>query len=231
MLVRALPVFLLACGGAAPGVRPHDMSAAAHEHAAELELGRAAEDAARYDPDAGIVDPCDPRMASCFTAMRNPTEQYRDHAEQHRRRAAQHRDAAVTLRTAEATACAGVSLDDRERGPFARTDAILAVRPLLDPRGHDKPRLAGTVIVLRARAGVTVESVRRIVACHRAHVATLGYAVPALTDCPLVPRGSQVDVRAARDGIAIEIRLADPRTANEILARSERLSARLIATR
>ncbi len=90
-MIRHAPIVwlagaLLSCASA-QGTAPRDMSAAAHERAADREEASAAEHRARYDPDAWRARDCRGiRLGElrqvCWSEPRNPTAVHLEEAEQ-----------------------------------------------------------------------------------------------------------------------------------------------------
>lgn len=223
-----------ACSTTTPGARPHDMSAAEHERHAQAHQQSADTHAAKHDPEARVeAEHCSPGTgrtgadAICWTSVRNPTAEHLRMAEQHRKHAADHRAASAALRDAEARACSGIDLDDRDISPFEHREDIVGVEPLTERSGkapavraHD----AGATVTFRAVPGMTAEWLQRVVDCHLARNSALGHSVPNMPDCPLVPKGAQATVRSTGNGFAVAIRADDPDAAREILARAQRLA-------
>ncbi len=148
--------------------------------------------------------------------------------DEHREAAAAHRKASAALRSAEATACAGISIADRDMGPFEHPDEISGVEPFVQNVSGSKgqqPRQMGAIVTFRAVPGLTVEWLQRSVDCQIARSAALGYVVPEMPDCPLIPKGVEAHVRSSGTGFKVEIRSDDPTTAREILARADRFAA------
>ena len=235
-----LGLAVASCTSATPGARPHDMSTARHEQQEAAHVREAEQHAAQYDPDATSArERCrlPVRSAvlndvglgySCWTSLTNPTDTHRIQAEEHRRRAADHRAASAALREAEARACGGIALEERDMSPFEHTEDITRVEPLITPLG-DAPtaplpeRTVGAVVTFRAVPGMTAEWLKRLVDCHLARNASLGHVVPEMPNCPLVPNGAQARVKSTGDGFAVEISSRNPATAREILSRAQRL--------
>ena len=226
------------CATTTPGARPHDMSEAAHEEAAEAHSGTAAQHAAEYDPEARTTqERCRGGHATghagqtaggdvCWTSVTNPTKAHLRQAEEHRRMAADHRAASAPLREAEERACVGIGPDDRDSSPFEHVEDIVSVEPLKEriPGGRlPGERMTGAVVVLRAVPGLTGEWLQRLVDCHLARNASLGHVVPEMPDCPLVPKGAEARVTSTGSGFAVAIRSTEDATAKEILARAQRL--------
>lgn len=220
------------------GTKPHDMSAAQHEHMAQTEDSAADAHAAQYDPKAATeTNRCNTAHdvytgrgsgggVTCWTSVVNPTAEHQRMADEHRRIAAEHRAASAALRAAEQSACVGISEDDRDTSPFERLEDIASVDPLTERVGSSKmptERTVGATITFRAVPGMTAEWLQRLVDCHLARSASLGHVVPEMPDCPLVPDGVQATVRSTGAGFAVVIRSDDAATAEEILARARRL--------
>jgi len=229
-----------ACGATTSGGKPHEMSAAVHEREAEQHAQSSEEHQTQIRPQQTIErQRCAPGRALpnaggsvaedvCWSSVRTPTASHLSEAAQHRRQAADHRAASESLRAAEAEACAGVTPDDRDTSPFQHTEDVIDVRPLkrneFEARTKLPPEmLLGAVVTFRAVPGLTAEWLQRVVNCHLARNAALGHVVPELPDCPLVPGGVDARVSPAGDGFAVAIRSDNPKTAREILARTERL--------
>jgi hypothetical protein len=201
------------------------MSAADHAAVAEAHADAAASHEAAYDPSATTTERrCSPTRGgqTCWTAVVNPTAEHLALAERERKMAADHRAASAALVAAQATACVGLSNDDRDLSPFTYTEGIASVAPLLDT-GPNKA-VEGAVVEFRALPGLTAELLQHIMDCHLAANAAVGHDMPEMPDCPLVPKGATARVRETGSGFAVEIRADDPAAAADILARAQRLS-------
>lgn len=228
--LAAALVAVAACGG---GQSSHDRSVTDHEREA-----RAHESEAR-----AIEQRCAERRRNELTApvgsepnvvrLDRPGEPCWKAADKrfvdaHRDAATKHRAASAVLRDAEARACAGISLADREISPLERAGDIARVEPYVQKTTTPRPtfeRELGAVVTFRAVPGLTAEWLQREVDCHLARNAALGHDVPEMPNCPLVPRSVTVRVRSVGDGFAVEIRSDDPDTAHEILTRAQRVAA------
>jgi hypothetical protein len=234
-----------ACATATPGAKPDDMSAAQHDREAQAHAEIAEQHAAQYQPNAAATrEGCRARLGEaaqgaaatgevCWTSVANPTETHLREAEEHRRQAAEHRAASAALRDAEERTCIGIAPADRDTSPFEHTDDIASVEPLVERTGGSKSpsqRTAGAVVVFRALPAMTAEWLQRMVDCHLARNAALGYSVPEMPNCPLVPRGATARVRSVRNGFAVEVRSDDSATAREILLRAQRLRAEPVSS-
>ena len=222
-----------------PGSRPHEMSAAQHEAAAQQMDAAASGHASQYDPQAtvtrqrcapvtGAARRADVAIDPCWTSVSNPTDAHRREAEEHRRHAADHRAGSTALREAEGRACVGIDPDDRDISPFDHTEDIAGVAPLKIPNPNSVGKLpnealVGAVVTFRAVPGMTAEWLQRVVDCHLARNASLGHVVPEMPNCPLVPNGATATVASSGNGFAVSIRSNDPATAKEILTRAQRL--------
>lgn len=226
----ALLISLTGCAST-PGAKPHDMSTAGHEEHAKAEDATARGHTAQYDPTAMAPsdDGCRRRVGThsgetfgtCWTSWANPTEEHLQMAEKHRKMAADHRAASQALRDAEASACVGLSPDDRDMSPFLHREDVASVAPLNTQQvGKTAPRLVGATIVFRAVPGLTEERLQRIVACHLARNASVGHNAPEMPYCPLVPKGAAAAVSSVGGGFAVAVRSEDSGGAQEILRRS-----------
>lgn len=241
---------IAACGGLAfacaprtPGANPSDMSATQHEAMARREYGEAEAHSAHYDPSGRArSEGCPDILGSpvCWSSTANPTREHLAQAAEARRRAADHRAASQALRSAEASACAGLSERDRDESPFAHREDIASVSPLNEPDpgipagpGYEsgavrggRDQLAGAIVTFRALPGMTAPWLQRVIECHLARNAALGHEVPEMPYCPLVPKGVTATVRPIPTGFAVEIRSSDHDTAKEIVRRAEGLRSR-----
>lgn len=233
-----ISLLVMACATTPVGAQPHDMSADEHDREAEQHDRVAQTHAEQYDARATAVrSACAPPLgteatAVCWSSVRNPTAEHVRAAEAHRAAAAGHRAASAALREAEASTCAGIAAQDRDMSPFEHVEDIASVKPLIEDVTTDAQeplvtRTAGAVVTFRAVPGLTAEWLQRIINCHLARNATRGHVVEEMPDCPLVPKGVIVRVSSTGDGFAVSIRADDEATAREILARAERLRAKL----
>jgi acetylornithine deacetylase/succinyl-diaminopimelate desuccinylase-like protein len=231
---------MLACTSTTAGSRPRDMSVAQHEAAARQEEMSAASGAILDSSGATPLEPCRPTNGSgvegaltenqvCWTSVSISTEANRRAMEEHRRRAADHRAGSAALRQAEASACLGISSDDRDISPFDHIEDIESVAPLNDRHfssGNSYPKFVGATVTFRAVPGMTVEWLQRRVDCHLARNRALGNDVSEMPDCPLVPRGAAALVSSTGSSFGVAIRSDDHAAAVEILARAGRLVAK-----
>lgn len=210
---------LMAGCAATPGARPQDMSAAKHDAAARTEDREAQAHLAQYDPNA-----C---YENCWTRPDNQTSLHLDEAERHQRAAADHRAASQALRDAESRACAGVAPRDRDMSPFAHREEILSVEALSAKANPGaEPRIMGAIVVFRPLPKMNAASLQRLVDCHLARNAALGYEVPEMPYCPLVPRGVRAKVSTTSAGLVVTIDTVDPAAALEVYARAKNLVVR-----
>jgi hypothetical protein len=211
----------LGCGGS-DGTRPHDMSVAQHEQAAAQEKA-AAEQAPPTVGTRGLQPKTGPSFIR-WTARDNPNAEQAGTAGEHRKAAAAHREAAQALRDAEASACAGLSDEDRDESPFFFKADVASVEVLVEPapgRGGKSslPEKVGAAAVFRAVPGLTAEWMQRLVDCHLARAAAVGHQMPDMSYCPLVLRGVTAKVTSAGGGFRVEVRSDDPKTVAEIIRR------------
>lgn len=238
-----LPVLVLAlaaipgladCARQTPGANPHDMSAAQHEAMARQEHTEAESHSARYDPNAdrtrsGCSGGGRAAVDACWTSTTNPTKEHLGHAEEHRRRAADHRGASQALRDAEARACVGIPVADRDESPFDHREDIASVEPLYSPlSGGKNPtrRFEGATVTFRAVPGMTAQWLQRVIDCHLARNAALGHDVPEMAYCPLVPKGVTASATPTQAGFGVAIKSDDMDVAREVLRRAQALVAR-----
>lgn len=222
---------LAACASTTPGAAPRAASIARHDAIAKNDDRKAAAQLRQYDPKAGEdrMAPCRLRPgAACWTSTVNPTAEHLDEAKKYQRMAAEQRAASQTLRDAEARACVGLTDVDRDVSPFAHkediagVDLVRASTPPNAPQG----RVDGVKVTFRAVPGLSVAWLQRVVDCHIARSAALGYDVPQMKYCPLVPKGATAQVTQAPNGIAVTITSSDPSSIPDIVQRGEALAQR-----
>lgn len=210
------------------------MSTTGHVAAAGDEDREATEHAREADDSAGHYEACTspetgaPLTVICWTDAQQTSAEHTAAMQEHRRLAAAHRAAAEALRDAEASACAGLSEDDRDASPFEHREDIAGVTELAEEvrLGHQVTHhLVGATIRFRAVRGLTREWLGRLVECHLARNASVGHDVPEMPDCPLVPRGVTARVSSTDAGFAVEVRADTDEGAAEVLRRAQALVA------
>jgi hypothetical protein len=212
---------LVACAsnpGVTRGANPYDMSVAHHEAAAQQEEHAAVLQEAKYDPDATVsttrcrADPFG--QNNCWESVENPTEKYREQAALHRKRAKDHLAAAVALLAAEQEACAGLPPETGATGPLT-AESVASVQLLAGE---------GAAIRLRSDPQVSVAKLEQAVACHRAHMASLGFVGASMKDCPLALEKADTDVSSSEGGPIVTVTAEDPKVARAIIARAQALA-------
>lgn len=217
----ALSLCFAAC---APAVQVHGSGAAQHEHAAAQEEQAAAEHEKQYRPEA-LKAACTgqaerPATVVCWASASNPTEKHLREAERHRALAAAHRAASAVLRSTEASACAGMTPQDRDMSPFAHWEDIVRAAPVLTSGGSKSPpRQVGVTVIFRTVPGLTSEWLQRIIECHIARNAVLGHDAPEMDYCPLAVPGVTAHVSAEQGGYAVTLRADEPESINAIRQR------------
>jgi hypothetical protein len=204
------------------------MSAAQHETTAGQEEQAAQGHSEQYNPEAKVTTQRCSR-AVCWSSDINPTEQHKADAAEHHELAEKHRAAAQALRDAENASCAGLDEPDREASPFYHREDIASVSKVEKSvmKGRVQvAQLAGGKAVFRAVQGMTAEWLQRLVNCHTARAAAIGYSMPEMNYCPLVLKGISATVSSTGDGFAIEVTSEDAATAEEILKRMQAAAAR-----
>jgi hypothetical protein len=131
--------------------------------------------------------------------------------------AAEHLDAARTLRGVERAACAEVPDVERDQGPFARRDRIVALEEVRD-RTFPKapPQLFGVALTVRATPGMTEEWLGRLIQCHVAHYAVVGVA-SSPEPSPLLVSGAVIRVSSTGLGFRVSVTSSDIDVAREVL--------------
>jgi hypothetical protein len=222
------------CVSAHRGARPNDMSLAAHEAAAKEHSAAAATQAALFDPEASerreqcMGGKARTPFGSCWTSVVNPTAAHLDKERRQRAMAAEHRKSSKVLAYAEMAACTGLDERDRDMSPFEHHEDIAESEPLLPPPSGVKgapQKLLGASIVFRAVPGISKEYLQRLVDCHVARNASMGFAMPEMSHCPLSVAGAHATVDSTRSGFRIDIRAEERAHAQEILQRAKALSS------
>lgn len=191
---------------ASSGTKPADMGAAHHEEMARVE----AERANAHEMAAKRSCPGYESDAACYrywTSFRNPTKTQFDQARQHRELAEKHRVASQALRDAEARSCAGIPAEERDVSPFFHTEDIIRVEKIGAESHGDV--LVGVRVVFRPLPGMTADWLQRVVDCHVARNAAVGFEHLHMEYCPLAAKGVTAVVRPVGDGLAVEIRPSD----------------------
>lgn len=208
---------LSGCSPATPGAKPLDMSAKDHAAAAG-EHDRAADTAAGSEACIGgrTVDVA--ASGACWT---------RGADQAHRKMADDHRAASQALRDSEAKACSGIGPSDRDDSPFSHRDDIVGVEPLVSTttssRGPTK-HVDGASITIRAVPGLTVEYLQRLVSCHLARNASMGFAMDEMSFCPLAVKGASATVASASGAFRVDVRGDGEDAIKEIGRRADALS-------
>ena len=229
LLTRVLSSSIIACAHAG-GTEPHDLSAVGHEQRAEQEDQTALRhEQQSVDPlaDPARHEHCDDDNPTndgraCWTTIINPSEEHAMQAEWHRRAAEAHRAASNALRDAEASACQGIAVPDRDMSPFAQREDVRTVTATIEGAGPDQC-LVGATVVFRSVPKMTAEWLQRSVDCHIARNAALGFPSDEMEYCPLALPGVTAVVTAVTDGYAVALRTEDPATAELVLGRARAL--------
>jgi hypothetical protein len=221
-LAACYSALMLGCA-ADPGTQPHDMSQAQHEAMAKQEAQAGEAHAEQHDPSATQAQTTCAGRGGCWTSVSNPTAQHSADAEKHRELAKKHRAASAALASAETSACAGISEDDRDISPFYHREDIQSVSPYSEnvksSRGSVS-KVVGATVVFRALPGMTAEWLQRVVDCHLARAAAAGHEMPEMDYCPLELKGVKAKVASAGDGFAVNISADDDNTAEQIKKRA-----------
>jgi hypothetical protein len=213
-----LPIFLGACTYYVP---PPEMSVEAHEAVAT-----AADSSARANVEQVLTEapskptPCDGSTAPCWTVTESSATRQLEEAQALHRIANEHREVAVALHDAEASACGGVAAGDRDISPLTRREDITSTGRLMGrtvaKSPTDEPR--GAFVTIRAVRGLTRQYLQRVLECHLARNASMGYGVHR--GDPQAIQGASVAVDSLGDGFRIELSSDDWDTAREIMRRT-----------
>jgi hypothetical protein len=195
------------CGTNREAVKPDDMSAAEHRTEAARENEAARQHTKDYDPHATVPSPFRPARGVTGdyqfpVEVYNPTEVNLVRADEHRAHARAHQRAAEALERFEDSECLNFPPSTR------------AACPLLSPVAHVDD-VAGGVRV-KFMPGTRVDAVLAHMRCHYAYARARGFE--EATSCPLYMRG--IDIKQAKDPLAIEITTATPDQVAELRTRS-----------
>jgi hypothetical protein len=207
------------------------MSRKQHEEAAMREEAMASAHEAQFNPQekGGVCFALiTHEPVPCWRSVTNPTEKHLQEAWTHRKAAADHRKASEALRNAEARACAGLADEDRDMSPFAHREDIARVEALSPPAFKSASWVeSGAKITFRPTPGLTPERLQRIVDCHLARNADLGYDTARMSDCPLALKGVHAGVVPTTEGgVAVIVQSDNPIIAKQIVARANALALR-----
>jgi len=231
MLSLSGAVLLGACASTAPGARPLDMSASEHEIAANQHERESASHAAAHDPTAAASTTCgsgarNSERRPCWTSRAKVEAQHLQDADEHHKVASEHRAASQGLRAAEESACIGLSEAERDESPFAHREDIVSASRLdatVSSGKGSSQRSLGATVVLRAVPNLTKEYLQRLVDCHLARDAAMGFDMPEMAFCPLSVKGARATVVSGTAGFGVEIRAEDTDAAAEVLKRARAL--------
>jgi len=211
-------------------VRPNDMSATAHDRVASVNEASALREELSYNPNADVDrQHCAPvardpslgvAIEPCSTRTTNSTQFHLVEARHYREAAAAHRRAAATLREAEATACDGISNQDKATSPFARRNDILTT--VIRTEGS---KVVGASILVRATPGMSSDYLGRWVACQLNRNAALGFDRKEALFDPLNVKGANAKVESYGNDFRVTITSDDQAAANDIATRANNLIA------
>lgn len=210
--VFGIAVFTIACRGR-EGTHPEDMSAHGHDAAAAEAEAKAVDEESQYDPNYVVFDGSD-CTEFCFTA--NPTEHHLRAADRLRREAARHRKASHELRVTEERACAEIPELHRDFSPFYHRGYITGAE--LSDKGP-------IVVHFDKIPKTTAAGLQRLVDCHLARNAAVGYAMEEMDYCPLAIPGVSATVVETDAGFDIDLDTRDPGAHAEVATRVESLLA------
>jgi hypothetical protein len=83
--------------------------------------------------------------------------------------------------------------------------------------------MVGARVVFRALPGMTAEWLQRVVSCHLARNASVGFDMPEMSYCPLAVKGASATVNSTGDGFAVDIKGADAASIDQIIKRAKTL--------
>jgi hypothetical protein len=212
LILPTLATLAAGCGTNREAVKPDDMSAAEHRAEAARENEAARQHTKDYNPHATVPSPFRPAAGPPAdypfpVEVYNPTDGNLVRADAHRAHARAHEKAAQALERFEDSECLNFPPSTR------------AACPLLGPVAHVDD-VAGGVRV-KFMPGTRVDAVFAHMRCHYAYARARAFE--ETTTCPLYMRG--IDIKQAKDPLAIEITTADPDQVAELRARSREEAA------
>ncbi|MFO0617569.1 MAG: hypothetical protein U0414_33555 [Polyangiaceae bacterium] len=226
-VLLGMSVLCAACATELPGTHPTDMSVEAHERMAAKADGLAKAQEARRDVwGENERTRCGGRSRTepCWHSAAMATPEY----SRYRKLAAEHREAAQALRDAEASACANIAEEDRDVSPFAdRTEIVAASDLTVEERPGDpsSKTLRGASITVQAVPGLSAEYLERVVSCHLARNASMGFAMGEMEFDPLAVKGASATVAPVDGGFRVDIQGNDRDAITEIAKRADALVA------
>lgn len=152
----------------------------------------------------------------CWTGRVNPSEQHRRESERLRQEAARMRAQASALVRAEQRACSGLDQDEIDQSPFFQREDILAVEPHVV-----NGEMRGARVWFRKVPGLTVEWMRKDIACQQARAAVMGESEEFQSYCPLVLGDVTATVEDTTRGILVILRSEREDIASAVLARAQ----------
>lgn len=231
-LLSGIASLMMTCGGAdkPPPEQPrsvagllaeakqHDREAAKHEV-----MARDPESAGTLDACVSPIDDVSTtggeRLVArrpCWTGLINPSERHRQEAERLRREAAQHRAEASALLRTEQQACSGIDQDEIDHSPFFHGEDILAAEPYVVDGA-----LRGARVWFRKVPGLTVEWMRKDIACQQARAAVMGEDESFQSYCPLMLPGVTATVEDTARGLLVVLQAEREDVATAVLARAQ----------
>lgn len=214
-----------ACVAETPGTKPTDMSVQAHE----VMAARADAIAKKQGQDVPAPEErtrCGGRdqVEPCWRSPAHVAPEFN----RYRKLAAEHREAAQDLRDAEAKACANVAEEDRDISPFAHREDVVAAEDLTveEVRGDTRSRaLKGASVTMQAVPGLSQDYLQRVVNCHLARNASMGFAMQEWDFDPLSVKGATATVQSVDGGFRVDIQGEDRAAITEIAKRADALVA------
>ena len=215
-----LAMWAAACSD--PSVARPSLTAADHERAAREHLDIAQKEAALFDPTQRPSIPC-PTIglsigSNCVRQTTNPTDVHLEVAEGERRHAEEHRAAASALIHDEDEACQGLTLEDREQGPFLRWPRPFSAQPLVD---YSEGGVFYGAVVEFPGDSPDADRLQSLVACHRARLLGRGITTPG-HECALDDKAATSLVIATSRGTLLQLRSLDPEAGRRVWQRARR---------
>jgi hypothetical protein len=158
-------------------------------------------------------------LKPCWTPFTARPGEHARRAKIHREAAREHRERAADLIRAEKEACRGLGETAVAVSPFFYREDVIAATPY-----YEDGELRGARATFRKVPGLSVDWLRRAVACHQARAGVLGYSSTYARYCPLMVGELATSVDETDAGFVVTMRSDDRDVAAAVLGRVEDLT-------
>lgn len=215
---------LLGVGCVWRGTHPHNMSLAGHRAPAIAESQAATQGTLAQQAHPGPA--WDEGCYRPWTGFGEPSEKHLDEDRAYQGLSGKRPAVSRALHAAETRSCGGIPNRDRNITPFVHAEEIVSVELL--PVDIGRNVVSGRRIVFRALSDITAEGLQRLIDCHVARNAALGYQHGDHNPlCPLAVKTVAANVTAHPMGWSIDLIPDSEAAARELRRRTESLRALL----